>query len=199
MFVCARMNVQLTTSTEKKQAIFESTLKLIKEFGFHGTPISQIAQHAGVATGTIYHYFASKDELIIALFRYSKQKIQDATFEDHNTHDAYRDRFVSIWINLVRHYIRYPEVLSFLEQFYSSPFVKELFTDETVCFQDEISLFLKEGINSGHIKQLDINIISAAFLGTVVATAKRNSNRYFKFNEEDLTSMVGIIWDGIKK
>ncbi|QEH42508.1 TetR/AcrR family transcriptional regulator [Chitinophaga sp. XS-30] len=195
------MNVQLTTSaaTEKKQAIFESTLKLIREFGFHGTPVSQIAQHAGVATGTIYHYFASKDELIIALFRYSKQKIHDATFRDHNPNDTYRDRFVSIWINLVNYYSRFPEVLSFFEQFYSSPFVREIFTDETMCFQDEVSLFLKEGINSGHIKQLDINIISAAFLGTVIATAKRSNNPMFRFNEEDLRNMVGIIWDGIKK
>lgn len=195
------MNVQLTTpaSAEKKQAIFESTLKLIREYGFHGTPMSQIAQHAGVATGTIYHYFTSKDELIIELFRYSKQKIHDATFKDHDSTDTYHNRFVSTWINLVKHYSQYPEVLSFLEQFYSSPYVKEIFTDETVCFQDEISLFLKEGIHGGHVKQLDINIISAAFLGTVIATAKRSTSRYFKFNEEDLKNMVGIIWDGIKK
>lgn len=192
------MNVQLT-STEKKQAIFESTLRLISVYGFHGTPISQIAQHAGVATGTIYHYFASKDELIVELFRYSKQKIQDATFRDHDATAEYHKRFVTTWINLVKHYVQYPEVLSFFEQFYSSPYVKEIFTDETVCFQDEISLFLKEGIRDGYIKQLDINIISAAFLGTVIATAKRGTSQYFKFSEEDLENMVGIIWDGIKK
>lgn len=47
------MNVQVLN---KKEAIFESTLKLVDEGGFHGTPVSQIAAQAQVATGTIYHY-----------------------------------------------------------------------------------------------------------------------------------------------
>jgi AcrR family transcriptional regulator len=52
---------------EKKKAIFESTLELVRENGFHGTPMSLVAKKAGVAAGTIYHYFESKDALIIAL------------------------------------------------------------------------------------------------------------------------------------
>lgn len=193
------MNVQFTTTADKKQAVFDSTLKLIRDYGFHGTPMSLIARHAGVATGTIYHYFESKEALIIELFHYNRQKILDGTFRDYNTADAYPNRFLSIWINMVKHYMQYPAVLSFMEQFYSSPFLKIIFTDEMVCFQDEISLFLREGIDSGYIKKLDINIISAAFLGAVSATAKRHNNGYFTFDEVDLRSMAGIIWDGIKK
>ena len=53
---------------DKKEAILKSTLELIKDNGFHGTPISEIARHAGVASGTIYHYFSSKDAIIITLY-----------------------------------------------------------------------------------------------------------------------------------
>ena len=38
---------------QKKQAIFESTLELIKDHGFHGAPVSLVAKNAGVAAGTI--------------------------------------------------------------------------------------------------------------------------------------------------
>ena len=34
---------------EKKKAIFESTLELVRENGFHGTPMSLVAKKAGVA------------------------------------------------------------------------------------------------------------------------------------------------------
>lgn len=193
-----RMNVQLDTVAEKKQAIFRSTLRLIREFGFHGTPMSQIAQEAGVATGTIYHYFTSKDELIVELFRYCKELMHRATFKDEERALPYPDRFVAIWTNLVKHYISHPEVLSFLEQFFSSPYVKVVYPEDCVCFQDEVSVFLKQGIREGHIKRLDINIISAAYLGTVSATAKRHNNGRFTFDEQDMKHMVGIIWDGIK-
>ncbi len=43
-----------------KKAILKSTLKLVKNNGLHGTTVSLISKNAGVAAGTIYHYFPSK-------------------------------------------------------------------------------------------------------------------------------------------
>ena len=192
------MNVQLPHTTEKEYAIFESTLKLIQAQGFHGTPMSQIAHEAGVATGTIYHYFRSKDELILELFGYCKSKVKVAMFRDEDTDLPYPERFVLIWLNLANYYIRRPEILSFLEQFFSSPYVRQLYTEASICFQDEVCNFLQQGVSDGLIKTMDINIISAAYIGTAAATAKRHVNGYFKFQEEDMRNMVGIIWDGIK-
>ena len=57
----------------KRKAILKSTLELIKDNGFHGTPISLIAKNAGVASGTIYHYFPSKDAIIMASARSDKK------------------------------------------------------------------------------------------------------------------------------
>jgi len=194
-----RMNVQLNTeTTAKKRAIYESTLRLIKKFGFHGTPMSQIAHEAGVATGTIYHYFASKDELIVELHHYIKERIHRAIFNESNNTLPYPERFTDIWMKLVRYYMEHPEVLSFVEQFFSSPYVKDVYPEGCLGFQDEVSVFLKQGILEKHIKPLDINIISAAYIGTVSATAKRNIHGRFALTEEELKQMVAIIWNGIK-
>lgn len=192
------MNVQLT-STDKIPAIFTSTLQLIREKGFHGTPMSQIATESGVAIGTIYHYFASKDELICSLFGHCKQQIQSAAFRAEEENLPYALKFTNIWKNLVNFYIGHPEMLSFMEQFFSSPYVKYIYKEcGSLCFQDEVSLFLEQGIADGVIKMLDVNIISAAYIGTVVSTAKRHINGHFQFDDDNLNSMVGIIWDGIK-
>ena len=51
----------------KKKAILKSTLKLIKDNGLHGTTVSLISKNAGVASGTIYHYFPGKDDIILNL------------------------------------------------------------------------------------------------------------------------------------
>lgn len=195
-----RMNVQLEHTAEKKCAIFESTLRLVMKQGFHGSPMSQIAQEAGVATGTIYHYFASKDELIIELFKHCKRRIGSAMFKAAEQWLPYQQRFVSIWINLVNFYIQYPEVLSFMEQFFSSPYAQVVHEKNCgVQMQNEMSNFLQQGIDEGHIKSLDINILSAAFIGTVTATAKRHTNGHYAFDESSMNEMVTIIWDGIKK
>ena len=49
---------------EKKQSILDASLKLFVENGFHGTSTAEIAKTAEVATGTLFHYFKTKEELI---------------------------------------------------------------------------------------------------------------------------------------
>lgn len=198
------MNIQLANildkeeSSDKKEAIFQSTLSLIHDYGFHGSPMSRIAEQAQVAIGSIYHYFSSKDALIIELFFYTKEQTEQAMYKGDNEQLDYQTRFFNIWNNLVLHYIERPAVLSFLHQFYSSPYAKMVLAKESFCLQDEVSAFLQVGIDNKHIKNLDINIISAAFIGTVVATARQHTNQTINFDNKRLKDMAGIIWDGIK-
>ncbi len=60
---------------DKREKILKAALHLFVEFGFHGTPTSKIANKAGVANGTLFHYFATKEALIIALYIDIKQQM----------------------------------------------------------------------------------------------------------------------------
>ncbi|GAB2970260.1 TetR/AcrR family transcriptional regulator [Amycolatopsis acidiphila] len=53
-----------------KQRLFEATLKLAGSHGLVGLTVDDIAAEAGVAKGTVYYNFGSKDGLIDALLRY---------------------------------------------------------------------------------------------------------------------------------
>ncbi|WP_332913757.1 TetR/AcrR family transcriptional regulator [Algoriphagus boritolerans] len=78
---------------DKRILILESALELIRENGFHGTPVSIVAKHAGVAAGTVYTYFKSKDELIVALYHYVKAGLlSEISAKDHAS-DPFQKRF----------------------------------------------------------------------------------------------------------
>ncbi len=53
---------------DKKTAIMGAALKLFTERGFHGTSTAQISKNAGVATGTLFNYFPTKEDLINSLY-----------------------------------------------------------------------------------------------------------------------------------
>src|SRR5690606_27519218 len=128
----------------KKCAIFESTLRLVMKQGFHGSPMSQIALDAGVATGTIYHYFSSRDELISELFKHCRQRIGDAMFKPEEQRLPYPRYFTAIWMNLVNFYMANPEVLSFMEQFFSSPYAEAVHEQRFgVQMRDELADFFR--------------------------------------------------------
>ncbi|KPM32050.1 Regulatory protein TetR [Croceitalea dokdonensis DOKDO 023] len=50
-----------------KKRIMEAALKVFGEYGFDGASVSQIAREAGISTGLMYNYFASKDDLVLTI------------------------------------------------------------------------------------------------------------------------------------
>ena len=55
-------------SPDKREAILAAALRLIARLGLHAAPMSAVAREAGVAAGTLYLYFPSKDAMINALY-----------------------------------------------------------------------------------------------------------------------------------
>src|SRR5690242_20725898 len=52
----------------KRERILDAAVKVFAHEGFYNAKVSRIAEEAGVADGTIYLYFKSKDDLLISLF-----------------------------------------------------------------------------------------------------------------------------------
>jgi TetR/AcrR family fatty acid metabolism transcriptional regulator len=53
---------------DKRERILDAAVRVFARKGFYATRVSEVAQAAGVADGTIYLYFRSKDALLVSLF-----------------------------------------------------------------------------------------------------------------------------------
>ncbi|HEX6725429.1 MAG TPA: TetR/AcrR family transcriptional regulator [Gaiella sp.] len=54
---------------EKRRQILDAAVRVFARRGFHTSRVGDIAEEAGVAHGLLYHYFASKDEVLQTVFR----------------------------------------------------------------------------------------------------------------------------------
>ena len=55
-------------AADKRRQILDAAVRVFARQGFHACRVSDIADEAGVAYGLLYHYFASKDEVLDTLF-----------------------------------------------------------------------------------------------------------------------------------
>jgi AcrR family transcriptional regulator len=55
-------------SQDKRRQILDAAVRVFARQGFHACRVSDVADEAGVAYGLVYHYFASKDEVLDTLF-----------------------------------------------------------------------------------------------------------------------------------
>ena len=54
---------------DKPQQIIDAAIRVFARNGFYNSRVSDIAREAGIASGTIYLYFKTKDEILVTLFR----------------------------------------------------------------------------------------------------------------------------------
>lgn len=73
---------------EKVSVIYQAAVEVFAEYGFDQAKMDDIAQMAGVAKGTIYYHFSSKEELFTGLMNEGIQKLIDNTQYHIDLHES---------------------------------------------------------------------------------------------------------------
>ena len=89
----------------KRQRILDSAVVEIARRGYYGTTVANIASRAGVADGTIYLYFKSKEDILVSIFEHAMRRFIDeaATIVDDPqlTPEEKLNRFIALHLTLL--------------------------------------------------------------------------------------------------
>jgi AcrR family transcriptional regulator len=86
----------LPRSEEKRSAILTAATEVVAMLGV-SAPTAKIAKGAGVAEGTLFTYFASKDELLNQLYLELKMDLRDAVMAGYPAGQSLIDRSRHFW------------------------------------------------------------------------------------------------------
>lgn len=112
------------TRVDRAEAVRHALVRLVARDGFHGTSMAAVAQEAGVATGTAYVHYASKDELVMATYLEVKQSMGSAAVAAVDAHAPSREQFAQLWRGVHAHLDANPDRARFLVQADSSPYAE---------------------------------------------------------------------------
>jgi len=107
---------------DRAAAVRGALRTLVAGNGFHGASMSAVARQAGVATGTAYTHYASKDELVLATYRETKAQLGVAAVAGLDPGAAAPARFHRIWLATYSHLNANPDHARFLLQVDHSPY-----------------------------------------------------------------------------
>jgi TetR/AcrR family fatty acid metabolism transcriptional regulator len=81
-------DITMKRSTDKYGQILDAAIKVFALQGFHQSTVAQVAKAAGVADGTIYLYFKSKDDILFQFYEYKARQVFERFREavDQATH-----------------------------------------------------------------------------------------------------------------
>lgn len=102
-------------ASDKRDVILDAALSCFVQQGFHGTAVPEVAKKAGVATGTLYHYFPSKEAMVNAVYRKWKEAIARQVFTAFPPVAPVREQFRAVWRGMLDFARTHPEAFAFLE------------------------------------------------------------------------------------
>jgi len=103
-------------SEDKRNAILGAATRVFAERGLTAAPTSEISKQAGVAEGTLFTYFKTKDDLINALYREIKLELADAMMSGFPRKQSVRARLRHVWDGYVNWGVANREKRSVLAQ-----------------------------------------------------------------------------------
>ncbi|HEU0032485.1 MAG TPA: TetR/AcrR family transcriptional regulator [Kofleriaceae bacterium] len=140
---------------DKRERILAAAERVFARRGFFGARVSEIAKDAGVADGTIYLYFKSKDDLLISLFELRMKQVNDtlraaiATVAADAPIEQLR-AFIRAYLRLVNDEPAAAEVLT-IELRQSSKFMKEYDNPQFADFLRMLGGIITAGQDQGAI------------------------------------------------
>ena len=189
----------------KREYIIDATIKLISEYGFHGTPISLIARDAGVGAGTIYRYFKDKDTLVLEIFKQLNGAFKKTLLHGYNEKQPIRDRFLHLCRGIFQYGIKNPYNFRFIEQFYNSPYGTSMRREKLFCNCGDTGqdLPLEQVFAAGQaqqiIKDLPLAALLALAIGPIVFLVKDSIAGLIQLDETTINNTLAACWDAVKQ
>lgn len=131
----------------KKQRVLDAALHLFVEQGITETSTAQIAKTAGVATGTLFHHFPSKQQLIESLYLDLKQQLVNSLLLDGSIQN--QEQAFDVWRKALSWSCDNRLAFSFFTLYYTTPFIEKSFREHALnSVFDFLMQFIKKQIEA---------------------------------------------------
>lgn len=154
---------------DKREIILDSALKLFVEFGFHGTPTIKIAQNAGVSNGTLFHYFKTKDELIVELYITVKNDLNGFLESQFQENESIQSKFKKIFISGIQWALNNSGKFSYIQLVLFTPNIsvipEPILKEQSKMHKKLIEDALKKGIIKKLPNELIESLMNSHFMG----------------------------------
>lgn len=149
-------NVILQKKLEKRKKLLDSSYELFVDKGISNVSIAEICQKAGIAKGTFYLYFASKEDIARALNRRISFTLMQKAYDkvNRNRKDTFADNVITMANFIIDYFHADTETLKMMRKDFIFPLTVDDFDNSTnplmISLRQEISDYASVSGYSNH-------------------------------------------------
>ena len=154
-----------------KRKIFDTSMKLFADKGYDATSVEEITAVVGVAKGTLYYHFSSKEEIFNFLIEEGMKLLQNSIDIKTSKLSNYIDKLKAIVLIQIKIVVKYEDLITILlSQFYGKEARNQKCQNHVYEYISKIEQIVKEGIDQNEIKQGNPKVIASEIYGLIGST-----------------------------
>lgn len=184
----------------KVDVIFRASLDLIRKEGIAGVTMSKLAAKAGLATGTLYIYFSSKEELFRKLYEKLNRDSSARFMKGYEEGQPFLEGLKQVWMNYLWHRIRFHDESFFLEQYYRSPYISGDELQMAESLKTPVLQMIQRGKEEKVIREdADDEMLFLSMLGFIRELADEHVAGIYVLDNARIEKAFQISWEAIKE
>ncbi len=172
---------------------------MIKKTGVHGLAMGQLSKDSGIAAGTFYHYFDSKEMMLMETFLYCHKRAAAVGAKAIKSDDSYKNRFMSMVNAFYEHFSRYSVEVYFIQESESGFSVTNNGIRESRVYYNEVFHFLNQGVEKGTLRNIDSKLMLQTIFQNIFAVMKYETIFETKFTPSELNGYLEMAWHALKE
>ena len=154
-----------------KRKIFETSMKLFAEKGYDATSIEEITATVGVAKGTLYYHFSSKEEIFNFLVEEGMKLLQNSIAIKTDKLNNYIDKIKAIVLIQIKIVVKYEDLITILlTQLWGQEIRNKKCKEHIFEYINTIENIVRQGMECGQIKKGDPKAIASEIYGLICST-----------------------------
>lgn len=145
-----------------KRKIFETSMKLFADKGYEATSIEEITATVGVAKGTLYYHFSSKEEIFNFLIEEGMKLLKNSIAIKTERVDNYIDKLKAIILIQIKVIVKYEDLMTIvLSQVWGSEQRNSRCRKYVFEYIEMVEQIIREGIEKGEIIEGDPEVMAS--------------------------------------
>lgn len=194
-----RIEMRRSIMNKTKNLIFESAIKIFSESGYRGATMDEIAVNAGLAKGTLYYNFASKEEIFNFIVEEGIQILQNQVIEVQDMNIGPIEKLIKICkiqLTFLYGYTNFFKVV--MSQLWGTENRQNELREKIKKYINEIEINIKVAMDNGQIEKGDTELIAFQFFGSLCSSAIYESIHIEKIKLENIIdSTIKITMNGL--
>jgi len=170
-----------------KNLIFESAIKIFSKSGYRGSTMDDIAENAGLAKGTLYYHFASKEEIFNFIVEEGLKILQNQVIEVQSINITPIEKLIKICRIQLTFLYGYTDFFKIvMSQLWGNENRQDELRQKLRKYINEIETNIKSAMDNGQIKKGDTELMAFQFFGSLCSSAIYESIHIEKIDLEDI-------------